>query len=775
MKLTSASGTSYKLDSAPIGTGGEGDVFVAYITKIAKIYKPGVVTNELENKLKIMIERPPNEAVLSQVAWPLDIVYGEDGKCAGFIMPKLNINAELGDVYKYPAVLPISVHQKIIIAQNICAVISEVHKAGYVFGDFNPRNIGLDTDTGLVSFLDTDTYHVVDPDSKETYRCNVCAPGYAAPELLVRCSDFVAKNPDASDDAYAKTTLPTFTQYTDNFALAIHVFKLLMNGYTPFGGIIESASVSQSSPGVGDTAVRRDSYCFKEGFKHQSAAIIPLEAFPKGIADLFTRAFIVGKNEPAKRPTASEWYSALDEYLKVLVTCVDNGLHQYDEKNTNCPYCEADARYAAAIANNAPKAPTLKQSTYIPPPKTASRQSPTPQATPKQSGKPPQATAQIKATPEKVQTAAGNTTKTTAKAPHRHQSTAAPKTQANQHVIVVKKTPLLSAGAEHSLAIDINGSLHTWGSNMHGQLGCGAPLLPKKMNSDVLSDVIGVSAGAFHSMAITSDYTLWGFGLNDRGQLGDGSNTSLKWPTEILMNIVAVSCGASHTLVLTKAREVYAWGNNEHGQLGDGSFNSSSTPMPIMRDVSIIAAGLYDSAAVTTDGKLYVWGYPNVASDGTTANVPVLMPGLDNVASISLGDTHGIAITTNGDLYTWGENDYGQLGNSSFDAHLDPKKIMKNMAYISAGSYHSMAISFDGNLWAWGTNDFGQLGDGTTINKPAPVAINGNVSSVAAGENHTIAITKHGHLYEWGNKPGAVLGKNKVLYPNFVMDGMMTL
>ena len=60
-----------------------------------------------------------------------------------------------------------------------------------------------------------------------TYRCNVCAPGYAAPELLQKCSDYVAQKPSASKNAYAETPLPTFTQETDNFALAIHVFKLL--------------------------------------------------------------------------------------------------------------------------------------------------------------------------------------------------------------------------------------------------------------------------------------------------------------------------------------------------------------------------------------------------------------------------------------------------------------------------------------------------------------------------------------------------------------------
>ena len=350
MNFNNATGNVYQLNPIPIGSGGEGDIFPVQgiCNTVAKIYKPGVMTIELEEKLKVMVANPPNKAVFTQVAWPLDVLYDDSGQCRGFAMPRLNITHELGEIYKYPSRLPLSSRQKVNIAQNICVVISEVHKAGYVFGDFNPRNIGLDIYTGLVSFLDTDTYHVYDTNRGVTHRCKVCAPGYAAPELLERCSEFVAKNPSDSKHAYAKTPLPTFTPETDNFALAIHIFKLLMNGYTPFGGIIETASVSQSSPGVGDTAVRRDNYCFKPGFKHQSVAILPLGAFPQEIADLFTRAFMFGKIDPMQRPRAEEWHSALVKLGQNMTVCLSDSLHYYYKDNRACPLCEADERFAKA-------------------------------------------------------------------------------------------------------------------------------------------------------------------------------------------------------------------------------------------------------------------------------------------------------------------------------------------------------------------------------------------------------------------------------------------
>ena len=101
MKATGMKGTEYKLfDPSLIGSGGEGDVFRAFVPKVVKIYKAGVLTYELESKIRIMTENPPNESVLTQVAWPLDVIYNNKAQCIGFIMPDLSINAELGEIYK---------------------------------------------------------------------------------------------------------------------------------------------------------------------------------------------------------------------------------------------------------------------------------------------------------------------------------------------------------------------------------------------------------------------------------------------------------------------------------------------------------------------------------------------------------------------------------------------------------------------------------------------------------------------------------------------------
>lgn len=360
--LYGMSGKAYQLDSSPIGSGGEGNIYrlINDNGQVAKIYHSSNRSLEIEQKLIFMVKKPPSSRVMSQVAWPLDILYDSQQKFCGFIMPKLSITDELQVLYQYPPqkYKNLTTKQKIIVAENICAVISDIHKAGYVFGDFNPRNIGIDIKTGRVAFLDTDTYHIVlDKSNNKAYRCIVCLDGYVAPELLTKI-DMEKIN----KDAYALASLDTFTKETDYFALAIHLFKLLMNGYTPFNGIKEVDSASQASPGVGNVAIRRDNYCFKPGNKPQSSAVPPIDTLPKEIAELFTRAFIYGRRDPKQRPSALEWYGALVKYENSLKNCAQNPAHQYYKTLAACPWCEADTRY-----NNA-TAPSLSQKSYGAPP-----------------------------------------------------------------------------------------------------------------------------------------------------------------------------------------------------------------------------------------------------------------------------------------------------------------------------------------------------------------------------------------------------------------------
>ncbi len=341
MEYSGSFGT-YQLSSQPMKEGGEGAIYSILENEnlVAKIYHQDRISEELADKILFMTKNPPDNDIMEQIAWPKDILVDNLGNFVGFIMPKLSIDTDLKAIYAYPPKIPITYQQKVIVAINICIVISAIHKAGYVFGDFNPLNIGINLTTGHVAFLDTDSYHITDRTSGKVYRCGVCLDGYVAPELIQHC-----KGTD-----FSNASLPTFTQETDRFALAIHIFKLLMNGYTPFNGIKEGDSVSQSSPGVGNLAVERDNYCFKPGNKPQSVATPDLNSMPPDIQYLFKKSFLSGAKDPAQRATADEWKQALVEYKEEeLVQCTKNSAHFYYRSNSTCPYCDADSKYQQSL------------------------------------------------------------------------------------------------------------------------------------------------------------------------------------------------------------------------------------------------------------------------------------------------------------------------------------------------------------------------------------------------------------------------------------------
>lgn len=335
---------SYVLEAQPMKTGGEGAIYKIqnYGDMVAKIYHTDKITTELEEKIMFMASNPPSQKIMDQIAWPQDVLRDDKGSFVGFVMSKLSIDTDLKAIYSYPPnpKIPISCEHKVIIAMNICTVISEIHRMGYVFGDFNPLNIGVNLTTGHVAFLDTDSYHIANPKTGKLYRCGVCLDGYVAPELIQQ-----VKGKD-----YLTAPLPTFTQETDRFALAIHIFKLLMNGYTPFNGIKETESVSQASPGVGNFAIERDNYCFKPGNKPQSVATPDLSCFTPDIQYLFKQTFLGGSVNPKSRASAEDWLSALKEYKDSLTQCSVDPKHYYYVNNNVCPYCEADKRYQKSMS-----------------------------------------------------------------------------------------------------------------------------------------------------------------------------------------------------------------------------------------------------------------------------------------------------------------------------------------------------------------------------------------------------------------------------------------
>src|ERR1017187_2145709 len=84
------------------------------------------------------------------------------------------------------------------------------------------------------------------------------------------------------------------------------------------------------------------------------------------------------------------------------------------------------------------------------------------------------------------------------------------------------------------------------------------------------------------------------------------------------------------------------------------------------------------------------------------------------VTKIAAGGYQSFFLKSGGSLWGMGVNDYGQLGDGTYNQTNWPEKILgTNVTAIAAGGYHTLFLKSDGSLWAMGYNYDGQLGDGT--------------------------------------------------------------
>ncbi len=318
----------YTTEASPFAGGGEGDIYniIGNSGYVAKIYKTDKRTTERERKLTVMVSNQPS--VMEQYAWPIDVLY-ENGRFVGYVMPKVVGKEKLRNLYVYDKRKGKPWSLYIAIAKNLAAAVYNVHEIHQVIGDLNPENILVNPQNGMVTLVDTDSYHI--SDAGKTYRCGVGMPEFVAPEL--------------QGIHFPSAPLPTFTPASDRFALSVLIFALLMNGAHPFSCKVISGSSSKFQPidnmQNGKCAFFSDSRTNNMDIPRYAPDI---ESLPNNIQKLFKRAFIEGRQTPGVRPTAEEWYNALEQLESNLKTCLKNSQHIHYYGANECPWCKVEEK-----------------------------------------------------------------------------------------------------------------------------------------------------------------------------------------------------------------------------------------------------------------------------------------------------------------------------------------------------------------------------------------------------------------------------------------------
>jgi len=340
----------------------------------------------------------------------------------------------------------------------------------------------------------------------------------------------------------------------------------------------------------------------------------------------------------------------------------------------------------------------------------------------------------------------------------------------------------------YSVALKLDGSVFTWGTNSFGSLGNnGTPndevFKPVRV-IDPGSGIFAIAGGASgsHVLALKDNGTVLAWGANSAGQLGDDSTINRFGRTLVpgLADVVAVAVGGSHSLARKSDGTILAWGSNGSGQLGDGTIQASQhfvdVSVPPGPPITAVSACASHALALRSDGSVLTWGSNGSGQLGNhnpaTSFVPVLVKHLPPMKAVACGvggggGGHSLALTADGrTVFAWGANTNGQLGDGTKEQPADPVKVAflnsdsRITAIAAGGLSFSFALKEDGTVWAWGTNATGKLGNGGFIDQHGPIQVQlsgSPVTAIAAG-NHGLALKEDGTVWAWGGNSNGQLG-----------------
>lgn len=340
------SGRAFELGDE-IGCGREGSVYrIAGEPFVAKIYhNPSPQTaRKIESMaaiLSVLFER--KKQLLLKLAWPLGGLYERpDGTgFKGYYMFGAEGCVSIDVVSQFPRnpVAPtMTERQKIEMLIELCKLTAGLHDIGITVGDWNPRNI-LVGERGSLMLLDTDSYAFTLSDV--SYQTTCAAPGYIAPEVLKLME---TTGVSGFESLAAATNAPVFTPQTDDFGLAVHIFKMLNRGIHPYSSgeldlDIFDLDDDPLAPSLNNCVCNGRSPFVGTLVGH----VIPvyaleLDDFGGLMGEAFRRS-LYGRAE--ERLDARAWARLLDRYLSETVVC-PRAAHLYHASQHECPYCRGE-------------------------------------------------------------------------------------------------------------------------------------------------------------------------------------------------------------------------------------------------------------------------------------------------------------------------------------------------------------------------------------------------------------------------------------------------
>lgn len=166
----------------------------------------------------------------------------------------------------------------------------------------------------------------------------------------------------------------------------------------------------------------------------------------------------------------------------------------------------------------------------------------------------------------------------------------------------------VSAGAYDTVAVRSDGTVWAWGLNGNGELDGSANKTAHPTPEQVpgLSGITQVATDGFHTLALRSDGTVWSWGTNDHGEVGDGTTATRFSPVPLsLAAVTQIAVGSATSAAIRSDGTLLTWGDDNSGGLDTSaccrlSVNPVPAPAAGLTFVSQIAFGEMYGLALST-------------------------------------------------------------------------------------------------------------------------------------------------------------------------------
>ena len=321
----------------------------------------------------------------------------------------------------------------------------------------------------------------------------------------------------------------------------------------------------------------------------------------------------------------------------------------------------------------------------------------------------------------------------------------------------------IGAGNTQNLALQIDGSVITWGSNIYKGLGLGTGAnLPDGIDPNAtsigtpvkipnLSDIRYIDGGKGKNVAIDKNGNVYVCGLNANGELGNATNINVTeyQKLETINDVLQISTGSTYTVMAKKDGTVWASGDYASGDEEIRSKTKGTIPVQIGNDetgltdteITIKIEENKDASANCAYQFNLIYLSDNFKDELTYASLKDDIAIVDEKGIIT-GKKIGVTRVNATSKTT------GKVYSVLVKVIPKPREIV-TAPKIEAGENFAVVLKADGSIWSFGYNADGRLGTGDYKTKDIPAKTNilATYQDIKAGGDFVLALRQDGTVW----------------------------